>query len=1125
LPLLELFATNFTSHLQCKCMKLVINFSLILCLLINPAIAAETSSHKLNHELKTSLKTFENINVRDQHCTEKQKSCSPVLKELVEVDGKAKFFGLIKHENEVCEKYIQNDKNSRYFKSAHDLSHQLAQYQAKGSVSADSIAIEHCLAEDAIQSKNAVSKYFYYVSRLQHGQFRDLEEIADIDQILNSDYVYKDFICAAMPFENNRRRCEELKRSCVVGGLDNFVNETAQDLKHINIMKNEMKEIRSKMLKQNAANQKIDDPKKQMATYNAYKLMIDLITNRNPVLKGEIFQKEKDKNLKEAIRSQLQANRKAMISHVASTNDMHKCLMGTLSSEKCNPDNVREFIETQTPDLTIPEFDIASGKTREESLLGWNYLNYQKCLHEGKVSQLKDDEVISSAAFYTGLSLATVLTGGVAGAVAASGTRVGAVASTAARGYELARRVNAVSSVRKMQILKAAKVLTLGADGAAFGGSVNEAASACSKEVEGLEGDENSSRKTCEGGASLSTRNVVKKYDECVMKVVFAGLSAVPLGLGVAQKAMQKATQKEVMSKTDKLLHKYGGTREDLALEKTALKNGEQSTARANIVTANASLDDAARAQKIKADFPNLKAKQIACVVTQAHPVGRGNWNGKGVYQYDKKDIVKKARTLRRDCKIGVDDMRALLQLGYAGDLPPALSDFAKLLNMGASAEARLAVQSVDEMKGTLSELTENLAKATDPLKRVQLRDEIHALEQKIVQETLAQNPQAIDDILAGSSKLPDSRMLNTETIKLSPKKLEALEKAKVDPMEQMLIEIKPGDTVYFKSESFENGMAKIRGVDPDHPENIIVDIISPDSDKVRTVSMFQTDIAMTDAEKAEALMLVMKETNKGMAKEGKKTFQDLLQQKPGVDGLIDRLASAMAKEAGRSETKIKADNLLIKILEMEKNKGQGAVANLTDPEYVSAVKKYYEITRMTPQESKVIRAIHEIDLSRPATAEELRVLNEAKRIRDLKSETDLPLHVREAFKEIKKIEDQVASAPARFRSRKAIELQRLNGSASFGRRYDFPSLSSFEKTFAQNNSTLTATEKQNYKAMEKLFTEDPQLVSDESRKWLRDSAPEFLRKSAKASSDDKETRDYFLKRLQIYIDIQRTPF
>jgi hypothetical protein len=1076
-----------------------VHFILTLLLTLSATVWAAGESNDLHQNVKGLLHTIETVNKSQIPCND-GKQCSYVLKGLISVDKKDEFFGLLKNQYETCARYIEKDKNSQIFKTPYDLSLNLAQYQAKNSVAADSYVIDRCLSEDVVRSKEAVSKYYYYVSRMQAGQVSDIEEIAEIDRVLNVGPVLGDVNCSSIPFGANQARCNDLKKNCKGGpGLDDVVQDAANDLKQIKDVEKEIDQFKMSLYAQSAGPRDAAKMKEIAAMFKAKKFQIDLIKSRSPVLNGEVFQDEKNKNLKEAVRHQLQENKKRLNTHLVETNQKHVCMTGTVVTRSCSSEKVREFVEKETPRLP-QSFNVLNGKNRNEAIAGSDYMTFQTCLHDAKVDQLKADEVISGAVLNTAIGLATVGLGS---------------AFSAAR---------AVQTARQMQIAEAAKGAMSVVNVATFGVAIADAGIACLVKGPELKGDTKAANSACQINSSFSSRVAVKEYDECVMKLAFAGLAGVPLAIGAVQKAVQTAK----LSKTDQILLKSGVSREELMAEKAAIKSGKITESRKNIVTANAALDDASRVQKIAKDFKNLTKDQIDCVVTQVHTIGKG----KGVYNYSAADINLKAKTLRRVCQIGFQDMKALLQLGYAGELPPNMgaSDFAQLLERTMASQTTKAVviveKSIDDMQSEMATLTQELSKATDPLKRVQLRDQMSALEKQMIDEQLRQNPKILDDILAATEKAPRAQLTsatrigNENALKLSPEKSAQLDKAGVSAFEQMMIETKPGDTIYFKSFSFGNGAAKVKGADPSQPGNVFVEILNTDPKKARTVSMSQLDIAMTDKEKAEAFRLMM-EAN---TKEGSKILDEILKNGRTPELSAKEWANQVAKQVGRSSAKQEADDLLITMQKVESRNGyKNHLQTMTDPEYVVASKRYQQLTMVTPEESQTIRALREIDVTRiKPTAEELKVLNDAKKIRSMKSDEDLTPELRSQFKYIDTVEKQMAAAPEKYISSRVIELQKINGSPSYGRRYDYPSQSSFQKSFAPKSTSLSMYEKQDYQTMEKLFTENPQILSDESRKWLRGQGAVFYSKHAKPDAVPDAGQDYFLKRLKLYLDIER---
>jgi hypothetical protein len=1037
--------------------------------------------------VKKQISDFQQLNSRAYPCKgANQQNCSYVISGLVAVEKEDKLFGALKNQYDTCAKWIAGDKNSKVFKSPKDLSQNLAQYQFNGTIAADSYVIDRCISADNVRSKEAVSKYYYYVGRMSASQASDIEEIADLDRILNEGPVLAGTACDAIPFDKNRARCQELQKTCrPTGGIDEVVKQAQEDLKEIDDLKKDISKLSQNLNVRQLGSAEV---KRRNDLIQANEFKIEMIKGRSPVLKGETFSKEQNRNFKEAVHHQLQENRKILSNHLIEVSQKHMCMTGTVVTRSCSSEKVRDFVENETQRL--PEFfDVDKGKNRDEAVMGGNYMNFQQCLHDTKVGQLKDDEMISGAFINAGLGLATLGLGTV---------------FTAAK---------AVQSVRQMQLAAAAKALITAGNAGNLGKALIDAGTACLSDEKVLKGQQRAAGSACNAKSSFSSRVAVKAHDDCVMKLAMAALAGVPVGVG----AVQKAAQTSQLSKTEQVLLKNGVTKEDIEIEKAALKRGELGQARKNFVSSNAALDNPSRFQKIKENFPNLGKDKIDCVVGLVHPIGPG----KGVYNYDKMDIWQKGRTLRRFCQIGVSDTRALLELGYAGELPKdaATAEFLKMLGKSVADRDSGAIPSIDGLKAEAAELEKQLANTTDPLKRVQLRDEIESMQQKMVQESLEQNPKPMDQFLSGekgamrSISSSKAQIGDENRIPLSADKIKQLEKAaNGDPtgkvkFESMLIDIKPGDNVLFDSPVAGKGIAKILRPDPDQPGNIFVEIAGKDGQKARTVSMPQTEIAMTDAETWAALM----------SSAIKNTGPKELTKKE----LAEIWGNQLMRDVSKSKTKIEADNLLEKLRLLENEYMHRKAGLMTDPAYVETVNKYKQLTGLSREEDQKMRALYEINVNKPkASAEDLKLINEAKAIRDSKSETDLPKETRKYFEQIKTVEEQLKAAPAKFRENQTLLLRKMNGSDAFGRRPDYPSQTSFLQSFTPQKATLSLSDKQDYKSMEKLFSEDPRSLSDESAEWIRLHGAVFYQNQIKSNIPSDATRDYFLKRLKIYLDV-----
>ncbi len=926
------------------------------------------------------------------------------------------------------------------------------------------------------------------MGRMQLTQASAIEELADLDQVLGNSPVLADTNCESLPFEAIKNRCQDLKKICrPQKTLDSEVEKTKEDLEKISEIEKSIAELEKSDSSRGSG---AEDGKKNKELIQLKKLEIEMIQGRNPVLTGEIFKKEKNQNLKLAVENQLKENRNNLTKHLTEVTYNHLCLTGTIVTRSCSAEKVRNFVEKKTPRNPIV-YDPRRGQSKAEALAGSNYMSFQECLHDAKVDQLKTDEILSSSALNAALTISTV---GLGSAFAAG---------------------KVIQTARQIQLAQASKIMNLAAGGISLGSSIQEAGTSCLSNSQIMKGELKLSNSACQIHSAFSSRIAVKEFDDCVLQTSMAALGLLPF----AGSAALKMRQQGKLSKMDQILSKEGVSKEELALEKATILRKESVSSSKSVISANAALSDEARAQKISKDFKNLKQDQVNCVVKKVHPIGGGA--GKGVYNYSSRDIALKARTLRRTCQIGVEETEALLRLGYAGELPTeGSSELLRLLNKSPVLSKKTSHPSIEEIKIEVSRKIGELASSSDPLKKIQLKDEIKSLEQEMMAETIKENPKLMDQILKKAS-LSDSSMEPTKigdpkALILSSEKRAQLEKRGVSTFDQLLIEVKPGDQVLYKSFSFGNGTGKIKGPDPEHPGNLIVEIMGNDSKK-RTVSMFQTDIAMSEKEKAESLALLMKENQRA----GEKDLQKLLEG-PSSEQTIKTVVDDLARQASKTPKEKEVEALQIELQSIQAHHGKQNLGGMLDPGYERAAKRYRELTSLSPEEDKVLRALNEINLNSPkANPAELKVIVDAKKIRDAKSENKLSGEAKEKLAQIDKIEKQIETAPQRYVDRQLRELSRINDSPYFGRRYDFPSQKEFQQSFAPSKASLGSREKQDYQAMGKLFTEDPQLLSDKSSKWLRQSGSSFYSEKAKLPTVDPQ-KDYFIKRLKIYLEIEK---
>ncbi len=124
------------------------------------------------------------------------------------------------------------------------------------------------------------------------------------------------------------------------------------------------------------------------------------------------------------------------------------------------------------------------------------------------------------------------------------------------------------------------------------------------------------------------------------------------------------------------------------------------------VVHKNALLKDAVRAAELKKDFPQLSNQQIEGIVKEVHSIGSQR-SGAGVYNYTDAEILEKMKKLK-ELGVASEDRRAILSLGYAGELKTDPANFKSFLDkeLGREPETSLSAPQLESKNSdSLSDL------------------------------------------------------------------------------------------------------------------------------------------------------------------------------------------------------------------------------------------------------------------------------------------------------------------------------------------------------------------------------------------------------------------------------------
>jgi|GEM_PF-5288371 FOG: GGDEF domain len=362
---------------------------LFILLLSVPAFA-------LDEALLDSMKLVEQLNRQNQlpRC-ETDEACSPFMSELTRSDEK-KHLGVMPSQLNACESLIQD----KVFGVASDLSNYYGEKVFPRLGGYITSQIKRCSRNlDQARAKRQTSLQYYNFSRLEMGQTATLNEIAEIENILGTDskkYLSdKGFDCSNSAYQSVVERCENLKNRCQPQArMDEIIQTTRQTLENIANAETLIKQLTQQLLDMGLRARRTSQEGQELESKVAQlKNLILLEKQTHPWITGDAFQKYQNKDLKKAITEQLKETKVSLQEKFNKINQNTACL--TRASAKCNTSDFREFVD-QMPDVG----DVVATKTgfRRKNISAGSYMEYERCLHNAKVDQIKTaDKVISQA--------------------------------------------------------------------------------------------------------------------------------------------------------------------------------------------------------------------------------------------------------------------------------------------------------------------------------------------------------------------------------------------------------------------------------------------------------------------------------------------------------------------------------------------------------------------------------------------------------------------------------------------------------------------------------------------------------------------------------------------------------
>lgn len=1006
-------------------------------------------------QLQKSVESFSRLNQKtSQTCKTKDDFCPQIVKALESDDASDGFLGLLKSQESVCAQYEKEAAEG--FAFGKDMANHFNKNIATGLGPVVQSQIRRCARDDDPKSKRKVAKYYYYYLRSEQSQINSLREMSAIDMISGKPPL-QDYECRNLNLESVKQECESIQSKCREKG---DLKALAADSKIERIEIKELKKLKDKLEAEPRKSQQI---KEKIALLN---MDIETALDRNPWMRGAQYQEDikAGKSEEVAIQNQLALNRKEQKTKMGENSLIQVCLSGGVY-RGCDAQNLRKRVEENTSPLAI-SYETHKDKRSPQSLSATKYLEFEQCLHETGVAKKQASDTLQHASIDIGLLLMTW---------GASSLVGGAKGLVNARAMVMARFAEGVQT-------------TIG--GGQFLVSMNKAITVCSDKYK-LNEQNSSNSKACDFGTLARSPQAVRAYDNCVSSLMWASLDAATLGTGKALAAVKNSK----LTQMEKIVKKEGTSKEELK----------------TLVLKNAQLSDPERIAKIKSDFPHLSADQVSCIVNDVHTIGAG----RGVYTYTKGEIHSKVRTLRKNCMItSAQDIEALIRLGYAGGMPGGStpSAFEELLNQPrtnnsddvAQNTARVAAnaaptKTAEELTQEVAQLEDQLKKSGSPLERLRLRKKLTELEKERVKAASEEDKGLFEKMLDGpvGRERVGSGREDAPLIQLS-----AAKKAQLANEGREADVIQANKEVIFESGKTSN-FGKLKGLDPKNPDNFLIEVRGA-KDELTTVSVPQTQVALTDAEIQKALA-----KHQGS---GPTHLEELLTKKgPTPKEIADQLARKAMEDTYRADRRV----LFEKLEKLETQHGRDPIANAKNPEIAGLYKQIEALDKrhapFRSDEVELFDALHEVDLNRTLpTPQEKDLIEQIGKIVNLKTSNHLSPSDQQRIDTYNKVKEALEQAPIRAQNRAAATLQRLSqGGGSVPTRVKLNEGIKLTKPHA-------TVMQPDYEAASRLFKQSPSSLDSETQDWLRRKGP-LLLKDLPAESSDPAVK-FFRERLELYI-------
>lgn len=530
-------------------------------------------------------------------------------------------------------------------------------------------------------------------------------------------------------------------------------------------------------------------------------------------------------------------------------------------------------------------------------------------------------------------------------------------------------------------------------------------------------------------------------------------------------KAKPESLITSVSGESPSRVGKFKSERSQKSFSEIMSNQKNQGKTLSQVVRENASLSDAQRIGAIKSDFPNLSDKQVNSIVKVVHRVGSER-AGAGIYKYTDREVAAKMKQLK-ELGVGAEDRRALLSLGYAGEVSNEGSALFKSL-----LEGNYKPDSMNQ----------------------------HTLPTEIGSQT---KPSLINK--TPSEKLADAK-IEFEGSSRDPEKRAALRK-EISQMEKDLHNNEISEFQKKDSEKFGDLLGRL---DREKPTKI-----GDSTFAQKTISVPQTEIAITDK---DLLHLNKKEMQRATA-EGS-DFSNLLKK--------DRSSLSIAENAEVEANKIaklsvdaakKMPEIHQKEIQLQQMKNQLGPRSAVDRKVMKLQSEIdslkYTASPLSEYELSRFFALDEIPKNiMELSTQEKNLINDLKKIESQKkwiSDSDL-----ERFNYIKKIEARPLENRKAAVSNLARDAEELNvGKTSYSHSHYTvqEGVGKFSKEMGTNFRKYDAP-------LERLFRSSPRDISHASSELTQDYkvAESFYRDYAKKSDNGPGVK-FMLERVKIYFE------